>query len=212
VAAFHSEAVSLRARENVLRAIEQLLLEFMGRLGAHETAAQAIARQGLNRRVIRRQALEFLANLPKHCPGDDAARRAWIETARLACKSLMLPCPPRQTISQFFRTPTDRAWARGLRVRDEGGLPCSTVHEAKGKQFDAVLVVIPPDRAPGNRTSEFFAAWENRAELEAKRVVYVAVTRARRLIMLAVPVTYTPRCQTILELAQVSFELCPPLG
>ncbi len=212
VAAFHSETVSLRARENVLRAIEQLLLEFMGRLGAHETAGQAIARQGLNRRVIRRQALEFLTNLPTHCPDDDAARRAWIETARLACESLMLPCPPRQTISQFFRTPTDRAWARGLRVRDEVGLPCSTVHEAKGKQFDAVLVVIPPDRAPGNRTAEFFAAWENRAELEAKRVVYVAVTRARLLMMLAVPVAYTPRCRTILESAEVPFELVPPLG
>jgi hypothetical protein len=29
-----------------------------------------------------------------------------------------------------------------------------TVPEAKGKQFDAVLVVIPPDRAPANHTAE----------------------------------------------------------
>ena len=69
----------------------------------------------------------------------------------------------------------------------------STVHEAKGKQFDGVVVVIPPDRAPANHTTAFFDSWEGRADSEAKRVVYVAVTRARRLVVLALPSAAVPR-------------------
>lgn len=210
VAAFHSESVSLRVRDRALCAVEELLLRFMGRLEEHETAASALAREGMNRRVMRRQALEFLTSLPKHCPDGDASRREWIDTARRACDRLRLPCPVGQTSPRFFRNPPNRSWARGLRVRDEVDIACSTVHEAKGKQFDSVVVVIPPDRAPANQTAELFAAWEGRIELEAKRVVYVAVTRARCVVVLAVPAAYAARCQAILDRAQVSFELCPP--
>jgi ATP-dependent exoDNAse (exonuclease V) beta subunit len=71
--------------------------------------------------------------------------------------------------------------------------------------------VIPPDRAPANHTAELITAWENGTELEAKRVVYVAVTRARRLVVLAIPSVYTPRCQAILEAAGVAFDVSAPL-
>jgi ATP-dependent DNA helicase UvrD/PcrA len=211
VAAFHSESVSLRSRERALHAVELLLLEFMDRLQDHETSVQALARHGMNVRLMRRQALEFLTGLPKHCPDDNVSREAWIGAARRCCERLMLPMPPGQTAARFFRNPPNGAWARGLRIRDEVDMPCSTVHEAKGKQFDAVVVVIPPDRAPARRTEELFTAWEQRTELEAKRVVYVAVTRARRLVVLAVPSAYAPRCRRILEAAQVRFELAPPV-
>lgn len=164
----------------------------------------------MNRRLMRRQALEFVARLPKRCPETDTGRRNWIEAARQACEGLTLPRPPGQTVARFFRSPQGRAWARGLRVGDEVDLACSTVHEAKGKQFDAVVVVIPPDHAPANHTTELFVAWEGQTELEAKRVIYVAVTRARRLVMLAVPSRHALRCQRILETAEVPFELCPP--
>lgn len=211
VAGFHSESVSLRGRESALRLVEGLLLEFMGRLGEHETPAQALSRHAMNHRVMRRQALELLTSLPKHCPDDDASRQAWIDTARRACEALGLSCPATQTVARFLRNPPNRNWARGLRLRAEVEIQCSTVHEAKGKQFDAVILAIPPDRAPANLTTELFAAWENGTELEAKRVVYVAVTRARRLVVLAIPSAHLAHCQTILEAAQVSFETNPPL-
>ena len=50
---------------------------------------------------------------------------------------------------------------------DDSDIQCSTVHEAKGKQFDAVVVVIPPDRAPANHTTELFDAWRGRGNSEA---------------------------------------------
>ncbi|MCU1382602.1 MAG: ATP-dependent helicase UvrD/PcrA [Acidobacteria bacterium] len=212
VAVFHSESVNLRARESALRDIELLLLELMGRLAEHETSAQALERHGMNRRVMRRQALEVLTGIRKHCPDDDAARLEWVDAARHAVDNLKLSLPAGQSTARFFRTPPGAAWARSLRVRHQTNLACGTVHEAKGKQFDAVVVVIPPDRAPTNHTAELFTAWETRTELEAKRVVYVAVTRARRLVVLAVPLAYAPRCQAILASARVGFELCPPVG
>jgi len=88
----------------------------------------------------------------------------------------------------------------------------STVHEAKGKQFDAVVVVIPPDRAPASHTTALLDSWEGRADSEAKRVVYVAVTRARRLVVLALPSAAVPRCQAILEGGGVPFETSPALA
>jgi hypothetical protein len=211
VAGFHSESVSLRGRDSALRIVEGLLLDFMGRLGEHETPAQALTRHAMNHRVMRRQALELLTSLPKHCPDDDASRQAWIDTARRACEALGLSCPATQTAGRFLRNPPNRTWARGLRLRAEVEIQCSTVHEAKGKQFDAVILVIPPDRAPANHTTELFTAWENGTELEGKRVVYVAVTRARRLVVLAIPSAHLAHCQTILEAAQVSFETNQPL-
>jgi hypothetical protein len=188
-----------------------LLLDFMGRLGEHETPAQALTRHGMNHRVMRRQALELLTCLPKHCPDDDASRQAWIDTARRACDALGLSCPVAQTPARFLRNPPNRTWARGLRLRAEVEIQCSTVHEAKGKQFDAVILVIPPDRAPANHTMELFTAWENGTDLEAKRVVYVAVTRAKRLVVLAIPSAHLTRCQAILEAARVPFEMNPPV-
>jgi DNA helicase II / ATP-dependent DNA helicase PcrA len=211
VAGFHSESVSLRARESALRVVEGLLLDFMGRLGEHETPAQALTRHAMNHRVMRRQALELLTSLPKHCPDDDASRQAWIDTARRGCEALGLSCPATQTAARFLRNPPNRTWAHGLRLRAEVEIQYSTVHEAKGKQFDAVILVIPPDRAPASHTTELFTAWENGTELEAKRVVYVAVTRARRLVVLAIPSAHLARCQTILQAARVSFETNPPL-
>jgi hypothetical protein len=188
-----------------------LLLDFMGRLGEHETPAQALTRHGMNHRLMRRQALELVTGVPKHCPDDDASRRAWIDAARRACEALGLSCPPAQTPARFFRNPPNRTWARGLRSRAEVEIQSSTVHEAKGKQFDGVVLVIPPDRAPTNHTMELFTAWENGTELEPKRVVYVGVTRARRLVVLAIPSAHLARCQAILEAARVSFEMNPPL-
>jgi len=131
VAAFHSESVSLRGRESALRVVEGLLLDFMGRLGEHETPAQALSRHAMNHRVMRRQALEVLTSLPKHCPDDDASRQAWINTARRACEALRLSCPATQTAARFLRNPPNRTWARGLRLRAEVEIQCSTVHEAK---------------------------------------------------------------------------------
>ena len=59
----------------------------------------------------------------------------------------------------------------------------STVHGVKGREFDAVLVVLPE-----GRISELIAAWRSRdAAHDGRAVVYVAATRARHVLAFAVP-------------------------
>ena len=62
---------------------------------------------------------------------------------------------------------------------------------------------MSPDRAPENRTESLFNSWENKTEDEAERVLNVGVTRARKLVILAVPQIHADRCSALLSTAQV---------
>ena len=87
----------------------------------------------------------------------------------------------------------------------ELGLTCAKIHEAKGHEYGAVCVVIPPNRAPENRGEALFESWENRIDAEAKRVIYVGVTRARHLSALAVPIAFADRCAALMAAGQVPY-------
>ena len=68
-------------------------------------------------------------------------------------------------------------------------LSAQTVHAAKGKSLDAVLVVL---KAQGARPPAYAKLLAKRASLldcEELRIVYVAMTRARRILWLLVPET-----------------------
>lgn len=74
----------------------------------------------------------------------------------------------------------------------------SSIHKAKGSEYRAVLVVIPRDRAPVTHTAEVTLAWEQGLPSEAKRVLYVGVTRAKQLCALAIPDAIADRILAIL--------------
>jgi hypothetical protein len=67
-------------------------------------------------------------------------------------------------------------------------------------------LVIPPDSQGFTRTEQFVHAWENRVDAEAKRVVYVGLTRARRLAVLAVPEAVRARVTRILDAANAHYQ------
>lgn len=90
------------------------------------------------------------------------------------------------------------------------GLRHSTVHEAKGSEAEAVLMVLPPDRRPQNRTSALLDKWENRIDEETKRVLYVGLSRARALCVLAIPEALRDRVIAVLKKDGVPFDLVPP--
>lgn len=71
-------------------------------------------------------------------------------------------------------------------MQDEDYLVLSTVHSAKGQEWDAVYILHVAD---GNFPSEFSAG---KAELveEERRLLYVAMTRARRSLTLIAPFRY----------------------
>lgn len=73
----------------------------------------------------------------------------------------------------------------------------STVHGAKGHEYDGVLVVLPP---PSARTSELLDAWENRDwDHEGRSVLFVAMTRARLQLAIAVPREHAARVEGLMK-------------
>lgn len=203
VAEFWSPAATARSRESVVQAIETLLLDLMGLRQVNEHLLRTVQRIGMDRRAHRRQALSFLMSLPKACGDTDADRLAWIALVQAETERLNLPLPAGGTVRNFFRRPPNGQWSSHLQVPVEIGLACAKIHEAKGREYGAVCVVVPPNRAPGNRGETLVASWETRTDAEAKRVLYVGVTRARHLGALAVPVAFANRCVAVLVAGQV---------
>jgi DNA helicase-2/ATP-dependent DNA helicase PcrA len=71
-------------------------------------------------------------------------------------------------------------------MMDEDWLVLSTVHSAKGLEFDAVHVIHAAD---GNFPSDMALGTPEGLE-EERRLFYVAVTRARRDLAIYVPLRY----------------------
>jgi DNA helicase-2/ATP-dependent DNA helicase PcrA len=148
--------------------------------------------------------------LPKTCADTDVERTAWITSARDAVVQLGLEFPQGITVARFFRQPPQGEWSRHLQTPVTAGIACATVHEAKGREHDAVCVVLQPDRATSTRTATLMAAWDNRTDDEAKRVIYVGVTRAKLFAMLAVPAAVAEQCVAILTASNVPYDLVGP--
>jgi len=74
----------------------------------------------------------------------------------------------------------------GPPLLDEDYLVLSTVHSAKGQEWDAVYVLNVAD---GNFPSEFAAGREDLVD-EERRLLYVAITRARDELHLVEPMRY----------------------
>jgi DNA helicase II / ATP-dependent DNA helicase PcrA len=203
VAEFWSPAATARSRESVVQAMETLLLDLMGLRQVSEHLLRTVERVGMDRRAHRRRALSFLMSLPKVCGNADADRLAWIARVQAETERLNLPLPAGVSVRNFFRRPTNGQWSNHLQVPVELGLTCAKIHEAKGREYGAVCVVVPPNRAPENRGEALFESWETRTDAEAKRVLYVGLTRAQHLGALAVPVAFADRCVAVLVAGQV---------
>ncbi|MEG3620113.1 ATP-dependent helicase [Magnetovibrio sp. PR-2] len=207
VGAYWSSAGSNKTREYALRTVEKLILQLTGMVEDNQPLSKAIERNNLSERELRRTALTLLTSLPKACAHTDDGRATWLEALRASTVGLNLELPQGQTIRSFFSSRGNTDWSKALQENDQqSSLPCATVHEAKGREYDAVCFVIQPNRAPQNYTEQLFHAWEEREGDEAKRVAYVAITRAKNLAGIAVPSAYSRRLTSILDAAGVQWE------
>lgn len=207
VGEFWSPSSTGRRRETALLAVEKMLLELMGHWASRDRhPARAVERAGLDRRELRRQATYIVCRLPRTCGNGHEAGKEWVNALRRAVEELRLPLPQGKSIPRFFPYPGKNHWAKHLTPPVNASIRCSTVHEAKGREFGAVCVVIPPDRAPYQHTSCLFDAWESGSDHEGKRVIYVGVTRAKEYVTLAVPESFAGRTEAILKRYAVPFE------
>jgi len=204
VGAFWSPEPGSRRREAALQTVERLILDFEGKRHAGEHVTRTVSRLGLDRRRLRRQALRIATQLSPSCEDDNAARATWIDDARAQFEAIALELAAGQTLGRLLRTPPRATWSKHLEgAGGEGGLTYATIHEAKGREYEAVCVVVPPNRGPNNYTRQLVDAWEARADDEGKRVIYVGATRARQLLAIAIPTALIERVVAILEQSAV---------
>jgi DNA helicase-2/ATP-dependent DNA helicase PcrA len=81
---------------------------------------------------------------------------------------------------------------------DKATLQWSTIHGAKGNEYDAVLLDIPSKKAE--------AAWLADEACEEKRVFYVGASRARRLLAIATPKSRLKDLKATLDSFGVKYE------
>ena len=169
--------------------------------GADKTAAaERYAAWGVDQHHLRRLGAAAIEQLP------DLAQPAdqWCAGARQVLSTLR-PTPGRTEPAGInINCPRGKGKKAAVSLsglgRPTGDLPATrvdTVHAVKGEETDAVLMLLPREQ----RTSELIARWVRGGAAatdpaletdEALRVLYVAVTRARRLVALALPSEHLP--------------------
>lgn len=207
LAAFRNSNGSGRAREKAIEAIERIILDRIGLDTSNQTTSALAAEHKLERRWLRRIAFVYLSSLSEECDKTTEAMSSWIETARAELDKLNLPVLSSKTTTQFLMKPTKNDWVELLRPDEKTDIRCATVHEAKGREYEAVCFVISPNSSKGRYADELLDAWESQADEEACRVAYVGVTRAQKLLAIAVQKPHRERLTNLLKKSTVQYRL-----
>jgi hypothetical protein len=206
VGSFWLPSASNRVRELALQSVERMILELMGMIDGGEIPSRAADKRGIDRRWLRRSALELISHIPRNCDSSQEARSAWVAVLRQQVHRLDLKYKPGTSENRYFIDRNDACWNNLLTTGNEPEFACATIHEAKGREYSAVCVVIPPDSRDLRRTEQLFVSWSDRTDDEAKRVIYVAITRAKKLGAVAIPSAYRDRLSAILEANQTDWQ------
>ncbi|MEU0237263.1 UvrD-helicase domain-containing protein [Nocardiopsis sp. NPDC006198] len=191
----------LARRAEALGLLKEYLLDHWG-LDGDGTERERLAMANVEPVELSRAASKVLRELP---PLDDRTTRVWKEEAMKTLSVLDPPsgrpsreafdsaCPRGTASAPVYKTAGFTAGVTGAEPIGRAGI----IHQVKGEEADAVLVVMP-----GNAV----ALWEargsrslSRNEAEALRVYFVAVTRARKLVGLAVPPKALDRAARVLR-------------
>lgn len=207
IGTFWSSSASNRARESALRFVERTILDLTGQIDEGEVPSRAAERRGIDSRWLRRNALQLITSVPKTCADTDDDRTVWISALHREVLRLGLAYRPGTSERRYFPNRAGAEWQCLLATGNTPEIRSATIHEAKGKEYGAVCVVIPPDLREPRRTDQLLTAWQDSTEHEPKRVIYVGVTRAKKLAVIALPTAFSDRLRALLEAARVSFRM-----
>ena len=86
----------------------------------------------------------------------------------------------KKTIDSFFKTED--------LPKDEFQCHVGTIHSVKGETYDAVLMILKDAAGNNRKYRNLLEGCQNDEDREEKRIIYVGLTRARMILVLAVPV------------------------
>jgi DNA helicase II / ATP-dependent DNA helicase PcrA len=197
-----------RKRQREFNRLQRILLRALRVDAVGQSTERAAELAGVSLEWLRRSAIQLATAVGSH--DLDLPVADWLVAARGSVGSIAASegrtCAAPGTM---FPTPQNSAGKtmRELLKAQAGQVVVrhSSVHKAKGTEDRAVLVVLPRDRAPSTHAADVIAAWEVGATSEAKRVLYVGVTRAEQLCSIAVPEALADRVIKILADNDVPF-------
>jgi len=196
VVSFQAIASTGKQREVTLKGMIRLLMELEGLDDDEVLALRPIANSPEEERKYSRKAIQVLSGLPPtHA---EVGADGWAELAR-ALVGKMVKLPGTKTIKQAL--PISGDWQFELELSPSSGIPWATVHEAKGRDYDGVCLVLEKN------SEDAVTGWENKATAtsEALRVLYVGATRAKRLLVVALPTELEARVEAILTAGGVHY-------
>ncbi|EGG48289.1 DNA helicase-2/ATP-dependent DNA helicase PcrA [Streptomyces canus] len=116
------------------------------------------------------------------------------------------PAPTASDLGKLFKAPSEAAWASVASFGNSPSIRYSTVHGVKGMEFPGVVLVLP-ERLRVDKATErtVLDDWEGDFNTEARRVLYVAGSRAQELLVCAVHRKHTDRVAALLDAKGVPY-------
>jgi superfamily I DNA/RNA helicase len=165
-----------------VRTVENLLAT----LAWEELARQALGPE--QRQALRDQTTTLLNGLPPL----DQPINDWIAATRTAVSDILtkLNHQPAITPGQRLRAGAARDPRTARQAFSSnllGSVEAQSIHQAKGESYDAVLLVAARPHGARDQARTWVAAATDNQTAEEIRVAYVALTRARRYLAVALP-------------------------
>jgi DNA helicase II / ATP-dependent DNA helicase PcrA len=179
VTGFHG-GVEINARKEAMEALHAIVLELSGKMGA-KTYHQYVRAEALKAEDWRPEVLQLLQSL-RYDPAHDADANAWLTRAR----GLLGPfLDSGGSIAQNLRNHQDLSAI--LTCKPASNLSARTIHSVKGMEFPGICVVLSPRTCKD--LLDYLTTGQPAKSAEAARKLYVAASRAERLLVIAVPKT-----------------------
>ncbi|MDX3695975.1 ATP-dependent helicase [Streptomyces europaeiscabiei] len=195
-----------RTRLKTLEKVERSILKLLtnGTETGHKSFELIREELGIDSRWLR----EFVVRLSVSLNATQTTRTTFAAEARDFLNNSdwgSVKPPKAQDISNLYKAPSENAWSGVTDLKEGPAVPYATVHGVKGLEFRGVVLIIP--EAPKSKaTDEVLDAWERGLDTEARRVLYVAGSRAEELLMLAVHATHADRVAALLGAKSVPYE------
>lgn len=179
-------AVDSTKQTAAIEEMHRIILTLEGRL-VGKTYHQFLAANEMKPEYWRPQVLSILHDL-RYDPALDADANAWLERARRRLAPFIPEGSP--SIARLLRKNQDVDSI--VRMADAADHPpARTIHSVKGMEFPSVCVVTVQATLPG--ILDYLETGEPEKRAEDARKLYVAASRAERLLVFAVPKSQSDR-------------------
>lgn len=176
------------ARQNALNLLAFQLQKWLGTQGRKNNYcySEEVCSDSVKWRLLLRDILEALCSQPNIIKMDNITYGKWytknkklvVEFINQHLRSIG------KNVDPIWRTPngTSETNIAHIDIKEKFPLEIETIHSAKGRTFDAVLLISSKD---GTGKTGYWENWLNVNE-EASRIAYVACTRPRYLLLWAI--------------------------